>query len=102
GGHTFDDGDDEILAALASHRAHGTTRSVISLVANPIAHLRESLEMIADLVEEDPLILGSHLEGPYLAPERRGAHNPEYLKTPDPYEIEGLLAAARGTLRQTT
>ncbi len=102
GGHAFDDGDDEIMAALATHRAHGTTRSVISLVANPIARTRESLEVIADLVEEDPLVLGSHLEGPYLAQERRGAHNQEYLKTPDSYEIDGLLAASRGTLRHIT
>ncbi len=102
GGHTFDDGDDEIVAALATHRAHGTTRSLVSLVANPIARTRESLEVIADLVEADPLVLGSHLEGPYLAPSRRGAHNPEYLKSPDSYEIEGLLAAARGTVRLFT
>lgn len=102
GGHAFDDGDDEITAALATHRAHGTTRSVISLVANPIARMRESLEVIADLAEEDPLVLGSHLEGPYLAQERRGAHNQEYLKTPDSYEIDGLLAASRGTLRHVT
>lgn len=102
GGHAFDDGDDEIMAALATHRAHGTTRSVISLVANPIALLRESLEVIADLAEDDPLVLGSHLEGPYLAQERRGAHNQEHLKSPDLYEIDGLLTASRGTLRQLT
>ena len=102
GGHAFDDGDDEITAALATHRAHGTTRSVISLVANPIARLRESLEVVADLVEDDPLVLGSHLEGPYLAIERRGAHNHEYLRMPDAYELEGLISASRGTLRQLT
>jgi len=102
GGYAYDDGDDAITAALATHRAHGTTRSVISLVANPIARTRESLEVIADLAEEDPLVLGSHLEGPYLAQERRGAHNPEYLKTADPYEIDGLLSASRGTLRHVT
>jgi N-acetylglucosamine-6-phosphate deacetylase len=102
GGHAFDDGDDEIMAALATHRAHGTTRSVISLVANPIARVRESLEVIADLAEDDPLVLGSHLEGPYLAQARRGAHNPDHLKMPDLYEIEDLLAASRGTLRQLT
>lgn len=102
GGHAFDDGDDEITAALATHRAHGTTRSVISLVANPIARLRESLEVVADLVEDDPLVLGSHLEGPYLAIERRGAHNLEYLRMPDAYELEGLISASRGTLRQLT
>src|SRR5690554_2073272 len=102
GGYAFDDGDDAIMAALATHRAHGTTRSVISLVGNPIARMRESLEVIADLVEDDPLVLGSHLEGPYLAQERRGAHNQQYLKTPDSYEIDGLLAASRGTLRHIT
>jgi N-acetylglucosamine-6-phosphate deacetylase len=102
GGHAFDDGDDEIMAALATHRAHGTTRSVISLVANPIAQLRESLEVIADLMEDDPLVLGAHLEGPYLAQERRGAHNHEHLKEPDIYELDGFIAASRGTLRQVT
>src|SRR5690554_2092968 len=102
GGHAFDDGDDEIMAALATHRAHGTTRSVISLVANPIAQLRESLEVIADLAEEDPLVLGAHLEGPYLAQERRGAHNHEHLKEPDIYELDGFISASRGTLRQVT
>lgn len=102
GGHAFDDDDDEITAALATHRAHGTTRSVISLVSNPIARLRESLEVVADLCADDPLVLGSHLEGPYLAADRRGAHNHDYLKTPDAYEIEGMVAASRGTLRQLT
>ena len=102
GGHVFDEGDDEITAALATHRAHGTTRSVISLVSNPVARLRESLEVIADLTEDDPLVLGSHLEGPYLAPERRGAHHHEYLRLPDQLEIDGLLASSRGTLRQVT
>ncbi|HET6951553.1 MAG TPA: amidohydrolase family protein [Acidimicrobiales bacterium] len=28
--------------------------------------------------------LGLHLEGPFLAPERRGAHAPEHLVAPDP------------------
>jgi N-acetylglucosamine-6-phosphate deacetylase len=102
GGHSYDDGPDEILAALAPHRAHGTTRSVLSLVANPVAYLRESLSAIAGLAEADPLILGSHLEGPYLAPDRRGAHSLDYLKQPQPAELDELLAAARGTLRQLT
>jgi N-acetylglucosamine-6-phosphate deacetylase len=102
GGHSFDDGTIEMAAALATHRAHGTTRSVISLVANPMASLRTSLREIADIADADPLVLGSHLEGPFLAQDRRGAHNGQFLREPLPYEVEELLGAARGTLRQIT
>jgi N-acetylglucosamine-6-phosphate deacetylase len=102
GGHAFDDGPAEIRAALATHRRRGTTRSVVSLVANPLDALERSLAGIADIAERDPLVLGSHLEGPYLASARRGAHSPDHVRSPEPAEVERLIAASRGTLRQIT
>jgi N-acetylglucosamine-6-phosphate deacetylase len=102
GGASFDDGTEAIGRALAVHRAHGTTRSVLSLVANPAGALERSLTAIADLAERDPLVLGSHLEGPFLAPSRKGAHNPDFLAAPSPAAVQRLAAAARGTLRQVT
>jgi N-acetylglucosamine-6-phosphate deacetylase len=102
GGHSYDGGPDEIRAAIATHRSHGTTRSVVSLVANPIAQLRASLAIVADLAENDPTILGSHLEGPFLAVDRRGAHNPAFVKEPQPFEVEELIGAGRGSLLQLT
>ncbi len=102
GGHSYDDGGEELAAALHAHRMHGTTRSVVSLVANPPGELRERLAEIAALTAVDPLVLGSHLEGPFLAPAQRGAHRADFLRVPDPGTIESLLAAADGTLRQLT
>jgi N-acetylglucosamine-6-phosphate deacetylase len=102
GGFSYEDGADAIRAAVAAHRAHGTTRSVISLVSNPLPELETSLGIIAELAESDPLILGSHLEGPFLSPTRSGAHNRDYLLEPQPAELDRLLNAARGTLRQMT
>ncbi|MEY2847713.1 MAG: N-acetylglucosamine-6-phosphate deacetylase [Actinomycetota bacterium] len=101
-GHSFDDGPEHIAAALELHRRCGTTRSVISLVANPLPLLERSLAGIAELAASDPLVLGSHLEGPYLAPARRGAHEVRHLRRPSIHEVAGLVAAAAGTLRQVT
>ena len=102
GGGGEDYGSGDLPAALAAHRAHGTTRSIVSLVAEPIEVLEAQLARIARLAAADPTLLGSHLEGPFLAPTRRGAHAEEMLRAPDPATIDRLLAAAAGTLRQVT
>ena len=102
GGASFEDGPTAIQAALATHRAHGTTRSVISLVSGPLPSLLSNLATIADLAEIDPLVLGSHLEGPFLSPDYRGAHRAEYLREPEPEHLDELIGAARSSLRQVT
>lgn len=100
GGEDFATGD--LPTALATHRSHGTTRSLVSLVAEPIDVLVEQLSAVADVAFVDPLVLGSHLEGPFLEPSRRGAHAEHVLRRPDPRVIDDLLAAAGGTMRQVT
>nr|BFF15319.1 hypothetical protein GCM10025699_66220 [Microbacterium flavescens] len=74
----------------------------MSLVAAPIAELRGSLQRVAELQQRDQLVLGAHLEGPFLAPDRRGAHHRHYLADPDPVLIDELVDAGWGTLRQVT
>ena len=101
-GFANDDGVDSALSTAAFHRRHGTTRSIVSFVAAPIPELLARLAWVADLSRRDDSILGSHLEGPFLADERRGAHNPRYLTSPTPYIVEAILDAAQGTLGQIT
>ncbi len=98
----YEEGPEAIRTARALHRAHGTTRAVISLVTGSIDDLAASAAMVADLAAEEPTILGSHLEGPFLDPAHKGAHDAAWLRTPDPASIDRLLAAGRGTIAQVT
>lgn len=103
GGFAFDIAEDHAIeAALAVHRAHGTTRSVLSLVTAPLPDLANRLEAIARVARADPLVLGSHAEGPFLDAEFRGAHDERLLMRADAAAVEALLEAADGTLRQLT
>jgi len=102
GGAAFDDGPDAIGRALATHHRHGTTRLVLSLVTAARPDLEARLAAVADAAEADPLVLGAHLEGPFLAAQFRGAHDRALLRAPDPEDVAVLLAAGRGTLRQWT
>ncbi|WP_029150467.1 N-acetylglucosamine-6-phosphate deacetylase [Microbacterium indicum] len=94
-GESFDAGP--FAAARAEHRAHGVTRSVASLVAAPVDALARR---IPELVGEG--IVGIHLEGPFLAPERRGAHDGRMLVHPTPAAVERLIKAGEGRIVQVT
>jgi N-acetylglucosamine-6-phosphate deacetylase len=102
GGASVTNGVQAIQESLLLHRRHGTTRSVVSLVTATIPSLVSQLQSIREVMAADPLVLGSHLEGPFLAREYKGAHDPELLVPPTERSVAELLAAADGTLRQVT
>ena len=102
GGASADEGEAAIETLLAVHNAHGTTRSVLSLVTAPVDALAGQLRAIARVAASDPRVLGAHLEGPFLDHEFRGAHDAAELRTADAASIDLLLDASNGMLRQIT
>jgi N-acetylglucosamine-6-phosphate deacetylase len=100
GGASFTSGDpDQARAAVAFHARHGTTTMLASLVTAPAEHLRTALAGLSPLVDGGVLV-GIHLEGPYLSTVRRGAHDPAHLRDPDLAELTGLLD--QGGVRMVT
>lgn len=102
GGGGVEFGTADPHAALAAHRARGTTRLVASLVTQRLDVLERQLRELAAHTGRHSGLLGSHLEGPFLAPSRRGAHAAQFLRNPDPQSVDRLIQAADGTLRLVT
>lgn len=91
----------DMAAAVAFHRAHGTTGGLVSLMAQPVEALCRQLEWAADLTASG-VIDGVHLEGPFLAAARCGAQRPESLLSPDLPTLRKLLDAGRDCVRTVT
>jgi N-acetylglucosamine-6-phosphate deacetylase len=89
------------LRAVETHRRHGTTTTMASLVTASPDDLLTSVSMLADLYR-DGLVAGIHLEGPWISPHRCGAHDPRRLRDPGPAEIDRLLTAADGAIAMVT
>jgi len=101
GGAFFEATGEAVAATLALHRRHGTTAMMASLVSDQPEALVRQVSVMADHAEAGDL-LGIHLEGPWLAARRCGAHEPTALRDPDPAEIQTLLEAGRGAVRMVT
>ena len=80
--------------------ASGTTGFMLTLATNPMDVYFRAIDAVK--TGAHPALLGLHFEGPYLNPEKRGAHPPAYLRKPDRSEISQLLQYAEGWIRMTT
>ncbi|MER6073769.1 N-acetylglucosamine-6-phosphate deacetylase [Streptomyces sp. NPDC001817] len=101
GGASFSGTPDQIMTAIRTHRAHGTTTLVASTVTDEMDLLVRQAGLLSELAEQGE-IAGIHFEGPFISPCRKGAHSEELLRDPDPAEVRKLIDAARGRAAMVT
>jgi N-acetylglucosamine-6-phosphate deacetylase len=102
GGASYTDGNvSDILRAARFHREHGTTTTLASLVTAPVGDLLAAVHALVESTRAGT-VAGIHLEGPWLSPAHRGAHDHTQLRDPAPAEIHALLAAGNGAIRMVT
>jgi N-acetylglucosamine-6-phosphate deacetylase len=90
-----------ISAIIAAHRRFGTTALLPTLISDTPEKMRKALDAARATVGRDPSVLGIHLEGPFLSPEKPGVHDPAMIRAPGPDE-SALLASLRGGVTLVT
>ncbi|RZA07155.1 MAG: N-acetylglucosamine-6-phosphate deacetylase, partial [Moraxellaceae bacterium] len=78
GGALFNDAPTvETLRTMGeAHRKFGTTGFYPTLISDDLHVVEAAVAAVAQAIEEKvPGVLGVHLEGPFLNPERKGVHN---------------------------
>lgn len=75
----------ETLRTIAdAHRQYGTTGLLPTLISDSFDVMRLAIDAVRQAIREGvPGVLGLHLEGPFLNPERSGAHDPARFCTLD-------------------
>jgi N-acetylglucosamine-6-phosphate deacetylase len=99
GGVLFNDAPDvdTIRRIGAAHRRYGTTGFLPTLISDDVEVMRAAIDAVDAAIESGiPGVLGIHLEGPYIAPARRGAHDAAKFRVPDAREIDLVCSLRNG------
>ncbi|MBB5372942.1 N-acetylglucosamine-6-phosphate deacetylase [Acidocella aromatica] len=73
----------------------GVTSVLPTAITAPLGDLAAAAQRTAAAQARHGAILGLHLEGPFLAPSKRGAHLAEFLHLPDDVAIAEVLAMGK-------
>lgn len=92
-----DDPTPEGIAAIAAaHRRFGTTGLLPTFITDAPERMAAALAAVEGAMAVNPGVLGVHLEGPFISPERPGVHNPAAIRRPTMRDIDALGALRAG------
>ena len=99
GGVLFNDEPtvDAVRRIAQAHRRFGTTGMLPTLISDDADVMRRAIAAVDDAIAQQvPGVLGIHIEGPYLAPARKGVHDASKFRVPDADEVAMAASLRNG------
>jgi N-acetylglucosamine-6-phosphate deacetylase len=91
-----------IRTIIAAHRRFGTTDLLITLITDTDEKIRQAVDAVEEcLGHREPGLLGFHLEGPFLNPEKAGVHDPALMRRMDAVDLDLLPDPKHGRVLLT-
>ncbi len=86
-----------IRTIAAAHRRFGTTGMLPTLISDDLLAVEAAIDAVeAAIAAGVPGILGIHIEGPFLNPDKRGIHDASKFRRLDQAAIDLLTGPGRG------
>lgn len=84
--------------------ALGTGFMLPTLLSSPLENILKAIQAVKDFQVRHPEagVIGMHLEGPFINPEKRGAHAASWVRKPTDTELEEIIRYGKGILRLMT
>jgi N-acetylglucosamine-6-phosphate deacetylase len=87
---------DAIATIVRAHRKFGTTALLPTLITDVPETTAKAIRAVDEAAASMPGVIGIHLEGPFLSPERPGVHDPRRLRRPNDDDLAMITAKRRG------
>lgn len=71
--------------------AFATPYFLTTLISSPQQTILEAIKTTREFHQQFPTMLGMHLEGPFMNPEKRGAHNKDIIRKPTDKELDEII-----------
>jgi N-acetylglucosamine-6-phosphate deacetylase len=92
---------DCLAKIVAAHRRFGTTALLPTLITDADEIMVAALNAVETMLPKEPAILGIHLEGPFLSPEKLGVHRRDLIRRPEAHHVQMLASFKKGVLLVT-
>lgn len=80
----------------------GTPFFYATLISSPLDVVHCAIDVVRTAMRTNPYLLGMHLEGPFLNPVRKGAHNASLLHRPSDVELLEVLEHGKDVIKLIT
>jgi N-acetylglucosamine-6-phosphate deacetylase len=87
-----------IRTIAAAHRSFGTTAFLPTLISDGPDKTKAALEAVQQSITPESSVIGIHLEGPFLSPDKPGVHALQHIRKPTAADLALLTGGRSGVM----